>query len=90
MNIPFLIGAIIATALLTAFFHWISRAWPLSYGKVVAVNVNSLIIAIFVAAAGMADGGPPNFGASLYYVLAQLIVLIVDLVRTRGLVAKKK
>ena len=80
----FFIGALIGSTILTSLLHAFSRSWPTSYGKVIFLNIIAVLLAVLISATGKADGGPPNFHTAPFYTLAQIIILIVDLVRTRG------
>ena len=54
-DIPFLIGALIASPILTLLLHAFSRSWPTSYGKVIFLSIIAAILAVLLAAVGGAE-----------------------------------
>lgn len=78
-----IVVALVATYLISRLIGLAARRWPDTIGKAVCVNAVSAIIVIVAGAlASAADGGQPKFYlAFLIYGGAQLIVLILDVVR---------
>ena len=79
------LGALVPTGLLAYFFEWLLRRFvgqPVV--RVFVANAVSLAISTIAGGYGNADYGPPQFLPSfLLYGLAQLIWLVVMLVRQR-------
>jgi len=81
-DFAFLIGALIPTLLLSRLALCLLSKWKAGMPKIVVANVASLLVTALVAAFGMADGGPPQFGPALgTYALPQLVWLVLDAFR---------
>jgi hypothetical protein len=78
-----IVGALVATYLISRLVGLFAKRWPDSIGKAVSVNAVSAIIVVLAGAfASAADGSTPKFYlALLIYGGAQLIVLTFDLFR---------
>lgn len=78
-----IVGALVATYLISRLVGLAAKRWPDTIGKAVFVNAVSAIIVVVAGAFGSAaDGSPPKFYfALLIYGGAQLIVLTFDVVR---------
>lgn len=89
-----LIGAIVGMFLFTRLSRWILSKFKMQDPLLsVASVVLWLPIAFVVAAFGMADGGPVNWGGSFVRTItldipAGLLVLAIDLIAWRGRKAK--
>lgn len=78
------VGALVVTLLLALALR--ATAFRRVHGRrrIVLSHLTTLLIAVPLAAFGLADGEPPRFGRSaLIYVPAVLIWLTLDLVRSR-------
>jgi hypothetical protein len=80
------LGALVPTGLLAFFFEWVMRRFiggPVA--RVFIANAVSLAISTVAGGYGHADYGPPQFLPSFFlYGLAQVVWLVVMLLRQRG------
>lgn len=86
--IAFFMWALFLSVVITALVHFLFKYWQGSYGKVVSINVLAALLTVFLSAFANADDGPLDFGAAPIYLLAQVIILTFDLVRTHGKMSK--
>ncbi|WP_292020796.1 MULTISPECIES: hypothetical protein [unclassified Brevundimonas] len=83
------IAALVPTFLISRLLLWLTKAWRAGYARYVVVNLASGLIAMVLAAAGFANGGPPRWDAGVVYLAAQAVWLAVDLFAHRGRIAQK-
>ena len=84
------IAALVPTFLISRLLLWLTKAWRGGYARYAVVNLLSGLIAVVLAAAGFANGGPLRWDAGLIYLAAQAVWLAVDLFAHRGRSAQKK
>ncbi len=76
-----ILGALVATFLLSRMFLWLSRNWSDTGGRIIAVHGTSIAIIFVAAGFGFADGGSFRADAVLYYIVPQAIWLGFDLIK---------
>lgn len=82
--ITFLAGALVPTLLFSRLALWVLKRWKAGAAKLIVANAASYAIMSTIAAFGMANGGPPKFGAALVlYAMPQIVWLVLDIVRYR-------
>lgn len=85
-SIGFFIGALMAAFLVSRLFLFVTRSWKEGGNvRLVVCHGVSLLLAVFVAGMGMADGGAfAGAKALLVYAPAQAVWLVVVLIAARG------
>lgn len=78
-----LLGALVPTFLLSRLLLWITKRWNGGVPRLLLVHVICGALAVVASAYGYPDSGAPDWSRSLVYIVAQLIWLVVDLVRGR-------
>lgn len=79
-----IVGAIIATFLLSRLFLWLSRKWISGAAAIATAHVVTIGIIFVAAGLGAANGGPFQADAVLIYLLPWAAWLVFDFVRFRS------
>jgi hypothetical protein len=78
-----LLGTLAVTFLISRGFLWSTRAWSNRFGRPLAANAATWLVAAVLTAIGLRDVGVAAwFGSIALYALGCLIWLIFDLVRS--------
>lgn len=88
----FFIGALVPAGIVTALLVWLTgRVLPHPATRAAVASIASLFVCTVVGAYGLADGGPPAFGAAFAsYLLPQAVWAVVWLFVLVGRATAKK
>ncbi|MHA1560091.1 MAG: hypothetical protein ACTSWI_05395 [Alphaproteobacteria bacterium] len=76
-----IVGAILATFLLSRLFLWLSRKWLSGTAAIFTGRSVTLVIVFLAAGFGLADGGSFRADAVLIYLLPWALWLVFDFTR---------
>lgn len=79
-----ILGALIATFLVSRLTLWLLRKWDGGLARIALAHGTALAFCWVAYAFGSADGGPLNWSGGAIYTLPQIFWLVVDMLRGRG------
>ena len=82
--VGFFVGAVIGCFVVTAILYLCTPGRWNRYSRATFVHTTSLVIAVILSAYGSRDSGELNFSHAGFYVFAQIMLYMADLVRLRG------
>jgi len=82
--VGFFVGAVIGCFIVTSILYLCTPDSRNRYGRATYVHMTSLVIVVILSALGFQDGGEPNFSHAGFYVFAQIVLYVADLIRLRG------